>query len=76
MEPLLKPTRTAIPPVGGVDVSPIVWVGVISFLMKSCWETRFAGVVIEQNHGLRNINVHAVYQTLEAYGDDDDKFSF
>ena len=30
-EPLLKPTRTAIPPVGGVDVSPIVWVGVISF---------------------------------------------
>ncbi|CAL6369878.1 unnamed protein product [Bathycoccus prasinos] len=31
-EPLLKPTRSAIPPVGGVDVSPIIWVGMISFL--------------------------------------------
>jgi len=30
-EPLLKPTRSAVPPVGGVDVSPIIWVGMISF---------------------------------------------
>lgn len=31
-EPLLKPTRALVPPVGGVDVSPIIWVGVISFM--------------------------------------------
>eukprot|EP00884_Botryococcus_braunii_P010066 jgi/Botrbrau1/19060/Bobra.0100s0084.1 len=31
-EPLLKPTRQLIQPVGGVDVSPIVWVAVLSFL--------------------------------------------
>ena len=31
-EPLLKPTRAMIPPVGGVDVSPIVWVMTISFM--------------------------------------------
>jgi YggT family protein len=31
-EPLLKPTRALVPPVGGVDVSPIIWVGMISFM--------------------------------------------
>ena len=31
-EPLLKPTRSLVPPVGGVDVSPIIWVGMISFM--------------------------------------------
>ena len=31
-EPLLKPTRSLVPPVGGVDVSPIIWVGAISFM--------------------------------------------
>uniref|UniRef100_A0A7S0SK33 CCB3 n=1 Tax=Mantoniella antarctica TaxID=81844 RepID=A0A7S0SK33_9CHLO len=31
-EPILKPTRKAVPPVGGVDVSPIIWVGMISFM--------------------------------------------
>ena len=30
-EPILGPTRKAIPPVGGVDVSPIVWVALLSF---------------------------------------------
>ena len=30
-EPVLGPTRRAIPPVGGVDVSPIVWVALLSF---------------------------------------------
>lgn len=29
-EPLLRPTRAAVPPVGGVDVSPIIWFAVTS----------------------------------------------
>lgn len=31
-EPILGPTRKIIQPVGGVDISPIVWVAVLSFL--------------------------------------------
>ncbi|XP_019449789.1 PREDICTED: protein COFACTOR ASSEMBLY OF COMPLEX C SUBUNIT B CCB3, chloroplastic [Lupinus angustifolius] len=31
-EPLLSPTRKVIPPLAGVDVSPVVWFGLISFL--------------------------------------------
>lgn len=33
-EPLLKPTRKVIPPIGGVDISPIVWVGVMSLIRE------------------------------------------
>lgn len=31
-EPVLGPTRRLIPPVGGVDVAPVIWVAVMSFL--------------------------------------------
>ncbi|KAM7487894.1 hypothetical protein LguiB_025378 [Lonicera macranthoides] len=31
-EPILGPTRKLIPPVGGVDVTPVVWFGLVSFL--------------------------------------------
>ena len=31
-EPLLKPTRETIPPFQGLDVSPIVWFAILSFL--------------------------------------------
>ena len=31
-EPILGPTRKVIQPVGGVDISPIVWVALLSFL--------------------------------------------
>lgn len=31
-EPLLSLTRKLIPPLGGVDVTPVVWFGLISFL--------------------------------------------
>ena len=31
-EPLLIPARKLIPPLGGVDVTPVVWFGLISFL--------------------------------------------
>ena len=30
--PLVYYRRALVPPVGGVDVSPIIWVGMISFL--------------------------------------------
>ena len=33
-EPLLKPTRAFIPPVAGVDISPLVWVGLLSFISE------------------------------------------
>ena len=33
-EPVLKPTRKLIPPVAGVDISPIVWVSILSFLSE------------------------------------------
>ncbi|KAG8379050.1 hypothetical protein BUALT_Bualt07G0048000 [Buddleja alternifolia] len=33
-EPLLVQTRKVIPPLGGVDVTPVVWFGLISFLSE------------------------------------------
>ena len=31
---ILNLTRKIIPPIGGVDVGPIIWIGVISFLRE------------------------------------------
>ena len=33
-EPFLLPTRKLVPPLGGVDISPIIWVGVFSLLRE------------------------------------------
>jgi YggT family protein len=33
-EPLLAITRRLIPPIGGVDVTPVVWVGLLSLLRE------------------------------------------
>lgn len=33
-EPFLVPTRKIIPPLGGVDISPIIWVGIFSLLRE------------------------------------------
>ena len=33
-EPLLAPTRRLIPPIGGVDVTPVIWVGLISLVRE------------------------------------------
>jgi YggT family protein len=33
-EPLLAPTRKLIPPLGGVDISPIIWVGIFSLIRE------------------------------------------
>ena len=31
---ILKFTRRLIPPIGGVDVGPVIWIGIISFLRE------------------------------------------
>lgn len=33
-EPFLMPVRKLVPPIGGVDISPIIWVGIVSFLRE------------------------------------------
>lgn len=33
-EPFLAPTRRIISPLGGVDITPIIWVGIFSFLRE------------------------------------------
>ncbi|MEB3359958.1 MAG: YggT family protein [Synechococcales bacterium] len=33
-EPFLIPLRRVIPPLGGVDITPIVWVGIFSLLRE------------------------------------------
>lgn len=33
-EPFLNPTRKLVPPIGGVDISPILWVGIITLIRE------------------------------------------
>lgn len=33
-EPFLAPTRKIVPPIGGVDITPILWVGIFSLLRE------------------------------------------
>ena len=33
-EPFLAPTRKIVPPIGGVDISPVIWVGIVSLLRE------------------------------------------
>jgi YggT family protein len=33
-EPLLVPLRKIVPPIGGVDITPIIWVGIFSLLRE------------------------------------------
>jgi YggT family protein len=33
-EPLLAPVRKVIPPLGGVDISPIIWVGICTLIRE------------------------------------------
>jgi YggT family protein len=33
-EPILKPTRQLVPPIAGVDISPIIWVSILSFFSE------------------------------------------
>ena len=33
-EPFLVPLRKLVPPLGGVDITPVVWVGIVSLLRE------------------------------------------
>ncbi|MBW4614121.1 MAG: YggT family protein [Desmonostoc vinosum HA7617-LM4] len=33
-EPFLVPLRKLVPPIGGVDITPIIWVGIFSLLRE------------------------------------------
>jgi YggT family protein len=33
-EPFLAPSRKLLPPLGGVDITPIIWVGIFSLLRE------------------------------------------
>ncbi len=33
-EPFLKITRLIVPPIGGVDITPVIWVGLLSLLRE------------------------------------------
>ena len=33
-EPFLAPMRKVVPPLGGVDITPIIWVGILSLLRE------------------------------------------
>lgn len=33
-EPFLVPLRKLVPPLGGVDISPVIWVGIFSLLRE------------------------------------------
>lgn len=33
-EPFLVPLRRLVPPLGGVDITPVIWVGILSLLRE------------------------------------------
>ena len=51
-EPILKPTRMLIPPVAGVDISPIVWVSILSFISEVLTGPQGLLSIIERKGGL------------------------
>ena len=51
-EPILKPTRAFIPPVAGVDISPIIWVSVLSFFSEIFTGPQGLLTIIERKGGL------------------------
>ena len=49
-EPLLTPVRKVIPPLGGVDISPIIWVGIVSLLREILLGQQGLITMISQTH--------------------------
>jgi YggT family protein len=51
-EPILAPTRKVIKPIGGVDISPIIWTFVTSFSSEILLGPQGLLVLIERQGGL------------------------
>lgn len=51
-EPFLKPTRQLIPPVAGVDISPIIWVSFLSFLSEILLGPQGLLTIIQRKGGM------------------------
>ena len=51
-EPILKVTRQLVPPVSGVDISPIVWVAILSFFSEILTGPQGLLTIIERKGGL------------------------
>ena len=51
-EPFLKATRALIPPVAGVDITPIVWVSILSFFSEIFTGPQGLLTIIEKKGGL------------------------
>ena len=51
-EPVLGPTRRVIKPIGGVDISPIVWVFLISLSQEILLGPQGLLVLIERQGGI------------------------
>ena len=49
---ILNSTRKLIPPIGGVDVGPVIWIGVVSFLRE----------ILVGQQGLIKLALHANIQ--------------
>jgi len=49
---ILKPTRAVVPPLAGVDISPIVWVGLLSFINETVLGPQGILSIIQREGGL------------------------
>ncbi|MCO5548014.1 hypothetical protein L7F22_001470 [Adiantum nelumboides] len=50
-EPVLEPTRRLVPPVGGVDISPVIWVAIMSFLNEILLGQQGLLILLSQQRG-------------------------
>ncbi|MCO5577441.1 hypothetical protein L7F22_031273 [Adiantum nelumboides] len=50
-EPVLEPTRRLVSPVGGVDISPVIWVAIMSFLNEILLGQQGLLILLSQQQG-------------------------
>ncbi|MCO5579742.1 hypothetical protein L7F22_033602 [Adiantum nelumboides] len=50
-EPVLEPTRRLVPPVGGVDISCVIWVAIMSFLNEILLGQQGLLILLSQQRG-------------------------
>ena len=51
-EPVLRPTRNLVPPLAGVDISPIVWVALLSFFNETMLGPQGILSIIQREGGI------------------------